>query len=148
MLDEISEMALDLQAKLLRVLQEREVERLGGSGVVPLDVRVLARQIVICHLRRLPADFVRTCTTDSMFPHRLPASQRPLDIVPLAQRFLSAFSGQRPLELDANAQRAPAHRWPGNIRDWREATAVLATITVSVEPSRLATLPRVQWACH
>ena len=42
LLDEISEMALELQAKLLRVLQEQEVERLGGKAAIPLDVRVLA----------------------------------------------------------------------------------------------------------
>ena len=122
LLDEISEMPLSLQAKLLRVLQEREVERVGGKKPVPLDIRVLATS------NRDMADEVKQggFREDlyyrlNVFPLEIPAlRQRPADIVPLA-RFFIALHGRRSgrtasLAVSAEAKLA-AHPWPGNVRE-------------------------------
>jgi len=122
LLDEISEMDLSLQAKLLRVLQEREVERLGGRKTIPLDVRVVAttnRDLLACvRDGGFREDLYYRL---NVFPVRLPPlRERPGDIVPLAEHLLAQHSrGQRPvprLSLEA-AQRLQAHDWPGNIRE-------------------------------
>ncbi len=123
LLDEISEMSLPLQAKLLRVLQEREVERLGGSQLIRLDVRVVAtsnrdmRQEV--KAGRFREDlFYRL----SVFPlHMPPLRERRDDIVPLAE-FLAAraatASGSVPPVLDASAKAIlQEYNWPGNVRE-------------------------------
>ena len=122
LLDEISEMSLPLQAKLLRVLQEREVERLGGRDLIQLDVRVLATSNR--HLReevaagRFREDlFYRL----NVFPLTLPAlRERPRDILPLArhlmERHLRGGEILPPFEPEAEA-RLLAHRWPGNVRE-------------------------------
>jgi len=122
LLDEISEMDLGLQAKLLRVLQEREVERLGGKDVIPLDVRVLAT--TNCNMReevaagRFREDlFYRL----NVFPlHLLPLRQRRADILPLTHRLICkyALEGHSLPHLSQDAQQALlAHSWPGNVRE-------------------------------
>jgi len=122
LLDEISEMSLALQAKLLRVLQEREVERLGGRDLIQLDVRVLATSNR--HLReevaagRFREDlFYRL----NVFPLTLPPlRERSRDVLPLArfllQRHLRGGENLPLFEPDAEA-RLLAHRWPGNVRE-------------------------------
>jgi len=122
LLDEITEMPLPLQAKLLRVLQEREVERLGARTMVSLDVRVLAttnrdlREEV--RVGRLREDlYYRLC----VFPLSLPPlRERRDDVLPLAMRLLEmrcATDGCIPaLSADA-AQLLLAYSWPGNIRE-------------------------------
>lgn len=122
LLDEISEMSLPLQAKLLRVLQEREVERLGGRELIQLDVRVLATSNR--HLReevaagRFREDlFYRL----NVFPLTIPAlRERPRDIVPLAKfllaRHLTNNDAMPSLSAEAQA-RLVAHKWPGNVRE-------------------------------
>jgi len=122
LLDEISEMSLALQAKLLRVLQEREVERLGGREVIQLDVRVLATSNR--HLReevaagRFREDlFYRL----NVFPLTLPPlRERQRDILPLArhllERHLRAGEALPLFEPEAEA-RLLAHKWPGNVRE-------------------------------
>ena len=122
LLDEISEMSLPLQAKLLRVLQEREVERLGGRDVIQLDVRVLATSNR--HLReevaagRFREDlFYRL----NVFPLTLPPlRERPRDILPLArhliERHLRGGESLPPFEPEAEA-RLLGHSWPGNVRE-------------------------------
>lgn len=122
LLDEISEMSLGLQAKLLRVLQEREVERLGGSELISLDLRVLAttnrnlREEVAAGRFREDL-FYRL----NVFPLTLPPlCDRPRDIMPLA-RFLiqrELQPGIAPPEFSAEAvQLLMAHQWPGNVRE-------------------------------
>ncbi|MCB1693093.1 MAG: sigma-54-dependent Fis family transcriptional regulator [Pseudomonadales bacterium] len=120
LLDEISEMDIGLQAKLLRVLQEKEVERLGGTRAVPLNVRVLAttnrdlREQVACGEFREDL-FYRL----NVFPmHLPPLRERPLDIVPLAQHFARRFAGDvSPVLTDEAMSKLLSHRWPGNVRE-------------------------------
>ena len=123
LLDEISEMSLALQAKLLRVLQEREIERLGGRRAIPFDVRVLCTSNR--HLReevaagRFREDlFYRL----NVFPLYLPPLRERLqDILPLARHFLACHAraaGRVAPALSAQAEaRLLAHGWPGNVRE-------------------------------
>lgn len=124
LLDEISEMDLGLQAKLLRVLQEREVERLGGRKNIKLDIRVLATSN-----RDLKATVAAGTFREDLFyrinvfPLTWPAlNQRPADILPLARHLIAkhaAHSGLAPCPvLDESAcRRLLTHRWPGNVRE-------------------------------
>ncbi len=122
LLDEISEMSLPLQAKLLRVLQEREVERLGGRQIIQLDVRVLATSNR--HLReevaagRFREDlFYRL----NVFPLTVPPLRdRARDILPLGRHLMARHlrSGESLPDLEPEAEaRLLAHRWPGNVRE-------------------------------
>jgi two-component system response regulator FlrC len=142
LLDEITEMDLGLQAKLLRVLQEREVEPLGASKPVPLDVRVLAtsnrdlEQTV--RAGRFREDlFYRL----SVFPLAIPPLRdRPGDIAALAERFVAA-AGVR-LRLSPAARAAlESHPWPGNVRELQnviQRALVLVAGGESIEPQHLA----------
>ncbi len=123
LLDEISEMDLALQAKLLRVLQEKEVERLGGSNVIPLDVRVVAttNRDMKAEVRagRFREDLYYRL---NVFPLSLPALRdRKEDIIPLAEYLLRRHvegTGKPVPKLDESARQALlAHRWPGNVRE-------------------------------
>jgi len=123
LLDEISEMDLGLQAKILRVLQEREVERLGGRKMIDLDVRVLAtsnrRMTDEVSAGRFREDlFYRL----NVFPlHLPPLRERRADIIPLANRLCAhstARSGRpTPLFSPAAQDRLLMHSWPGNVRE-------------------------------
>ncbi len=122
LLDEISEMPLGLQAKLLRVLQEREVERVGGKRPVSLDLRVLATSnrdmLAEVSAGRFREDLYYRL---AVFPLEIPAlRERSGDIVPLARHFLQLHGkrlGRQPqLSPDAAAILA-AWRWPGNVRE-------------------------------
>ncbi|MEO8466675.1 MAG: sigma-54 dependent transcriptional regulator [Gammaproteobacteria bacterium] len=119
LLDEVTEMDLNLQAKLLRVLQEREVEPLGANKPLSLDVRVIATS------NRDLEQAVRDGTFRedlfyrlSVFPLKIPPlRERSGDVAALAQRFLEARSGSpRPLSAEAVARLA-THHWPGNVRE-------------------------------
>ena len=123
LLDEVTEMPLGLQAKLLRVLQEREVERVGGKKPVALDIRIVATS------NRDMAEAVNKGVLRedvyyrlNVFPLLIPAlRQRPADIVPLARHFLVEHGGRsgRPgLRLSSAAEAVLlAHAWPGNVRE-------------------------------
>ena len=123
LLDEVTEMPLGLQAKLLRVLQEREVERVGGKKPVALDIRVVAtsnRDIGDAVAKGLFREdlFYRL----NVFPLTIPSlRERGDDIVSLARHFLAEHGGRsgRPgLRLAPSAEAALlAHRWPGNVRE-------------------------------
>ncbi len=123
LLDEISEMDPGLQAKLLRVLQEREVERLGGRKTLPVNVRVLATtnrdlRTEVAEGRFREDLYYRL----SVFPMRCPAlRERPEDIIPLAERLVAAHAARMhhvPAQFDASAMRAMlGHAWPGNVRE-------------------------------
>jgi len=122
LLDEISEMDLGLQSKLLRVLQEREVERLGGREIIALDVRVLAttnrnmreevaagrfREDLFYRLNVFPLHLARLC-------------RRKADILPLTNRLIRKYcpEGGSVPQLSEQAQQALLdHPWPGNVRE-------------------------------
>ncbi len=121
LLDEITEMDYSLQAKLLRVLQEREVERLGGSKPIQLDVRILATtnrniyQAVDEGLFREDL-FYRL----NVFPlHVSPLRDRVGDILPLAHKILDSYSPPgHDIRFSETAKRLlNKHLWPGNVRE-------------------------------
>ena len=123
LLDEITEMPLSLQAKLLRVLQEREVERIGGRKTIELDVRVLATSNRDLESYVSQGDFREDLYYRlNVFPlHWQPLRERPDDIVPLAQRILDKQCKKMhrsAVQLTASAQaQLRAHPWPGNVRE-------------------------------
>lgn len=120
LLDEISEMPLDLQAKLLRVLQEREVERVGGHKTIKLDIRVLATSnrdmLATVKDGRFREDLYYRL---NVFPIEIPPlRERPLDIEPLAQRILAAHAAQSAYTMtQAAIGKLTQYRWPGNVRE-------------------------------
>ena len=123
LLDEVTEMPLGLQAKLLRVLQEREVERVGGKKPVALDIRLIAtsnRDMAEAVAKGVLREDVYYRL--NVFPLLIPAlRQRPDDIVPLATHFLAEHggrSGRSGLRLAPSAEEAlRRHSWPGNVRE-------------------------------
>lgn len=126
-LDEIGDLPLALQVKLLRVLQERQVVRLGSRKGIPLDVRLvaatnidLARAVEAQHFR---ADlFYRLSVASVRLP---PLRERPGDIVPLARHFVDVYRGRLQIdrvELSDEAQHLLCtYSWPGNIRELENA---------------------------
>ncbi len=134
-LDEIGDMAADTQAKVLRVLQERSFERVGGTKPIQVDVRVIAAT----H-RDLEKDVSSSRFREDLY-YRLkvveialpPLRERPEDLPALAERFLEEVAERlaRPKKRLAPAAQAAlaAHAWPGNARELRnriEQSAVLA----------------------
>lgn len=123
LLDEISEMDLGLQAKLLRVLQEREVERVGGRKTISLDVRVLATT------NRDLKEYVKEGKFREDLYYRLsvfpmmwkPLRERPLDIWPLAQRLLQEHAQKMkraPMRFAEDVEHyLTQYSWPGNVRE-------------------------------
>lgn len=122
LLDEVGELNLALQAKLLRVLQEREVERIGSHKTIELNVRILAatnqklKQSVESGAFREDL-YYRL----SVFPVKIPAlRERPRDIVPLAAELLRRHSpaGKPIPSFEPSAQQKMlAYHWPGNVRE-------------------------------
>lgn len=120
LLDEISEMDLNLQAKLLRVLQEKEVERLGGSNLIPLDVRVLATTNRNLRDEVSAGKFREDLYYRlNVFPIHIPAlRERPADIVPLARTLLQRHAEERNISLTEKAeQKLLTQSWKGNVRE-------------------------------
>jgi two-component system response regulator HydG len=127
LLDEVSEMQLDLQAKLLRVLQEHEVERVGGTSPVPIDVRVIATTN-----RDLRAEVGEGRFRSDLF-HRLnvfpvaipPLRDRREDIHPLAIGFAARTAAELGREMPEISHDAlellQHHSWPGNVRELQHA---------------------------
>ena len=122
-LDEIGDLSLALQVKLLRVLQERQVVRLGSRKPIPLDVRLVAATNVDLHKAvaagRFRADlYYRLSVAPVNLP---PLYQRPGDILPLARHFVASYGekmGVGGVALSADACAALlAYEWPGNIRE-------------------------------
>ena len=127
LLDEISEMDGRLQAKLLRALQEREIDRVGGSRPVKVNIRVLAtsnRDLTVA---------VKDGTFREDLLYRLnvvnlrlpPLRERPGDVIALAEYFVKKYAAangvlERPLSATA-MQRLSTHRWPGNVRELENA---------------------------
>ena len=127
LLDEISEMDGRLQAKLLRALQEREIDRVGGSRPVKVNIRILATSN-----RDLAAAVKSGAFREDLF-YRLnvmnlrlpPLRERPSDVIVLAEYFVKKYAAangvpERPLSAIAR-QRLLSHRWPGNVRELENA---------------------------
>ena len=123
LLDEISEMDLNLQAKLLRVIQEKEVERLGGKKLMKLDVRLIATSN-----KNLPEEVKKGKFREDLFyrvnvfPLRwLPLNQRPKDIIPMAEYFITRAlddSDKQSATLSKEAMtKLKTYAWPGNGRE-------------------------------
>lgn len=123
LLDEISEMDVRLQAKLLRALQERVIDRVGGAKPVPVNIRILATS------NRMLSEEVKKGSFREDLLYRLnvvnlklpPLRQRPSDILALAEHFIKKYSMQngvaiRPLAKEAKGALLAAG-WPGNVRE-------------------------------
>lgn len=122
-LDEVSEMSLGMQVKLLRVIQEREVTRVGGGDILPIDVRIIAATNQ--QLRDLVQDgrfredlYYRLNVVNIEVP---PLRLRREDIPLLAQSFLERFAGQNEKQVDGFTPHAMEelirYEWPGNVRE-------------------------------
>jgi DNA-binding NtrC family response regulator len=134
-LDEIGDMPLATQAKVLRVLEERAVERVGSTKPIPVDVRVVAAT----H-RNLEEDVKRGAFREDLY-YRLrvvevelpPLRDRPEDIPAIADRFLGQLAerlGRPRKALDAAAlARLARHPWPGNVRELRNAIEQAAVLS-------------------
>jgi transcriptional regulator with GAF, ATPase, and Fis domain len=122
-LDEVGELPLDLQAKLLRVLQEKEFERLGGRRVIRANVRVIAATNRVLEdevaAGRFRADLYYRL---NVFPIRVPAlRERPDDIEPLLRHYLERFTKRmgKPVRglRERDVQALQHYAWPGNVRE-------------------------------
>ncbi len=145
LLDEVTEMHPRLQAKLLRALQEREIDRVGGSGPVKIDVRILATS------NRNMADAVKSGDFREDLFYRLsvvslklpPLRERPADILVLADHFVKKYAhanavGERTLSQAARDTLA-RHNWRGNVRELENTMhrAVLLSMGPTIEPSAI-----------
>ena len=139
LLDEISEMDARLQAKLLRALQERVIDRVGGQKPVKVNIRVIATS------NRDLAQAVREGTFREDLLYRLnvvnlrlpPLRERPQDIALLCQHFVKKYAAanavpERPLSAEA-MRRLCAHSWPGNVRELENAMHRAVLLAVGPE---------------
>jgi sigma-54-specific transcriptional regulator len=148
-LDEIGDLPMSLQVKLLRVLQERQVVRLGSRRPIALDVRLvaatnidLARAVAAQHFR---ADLYYRLSVAGV---RLPSlHERQADILPLAEHFIGVYCnrlGIRPVPLGAEAGRAlREYSWPGNIRELENVIhyALIVCAGAEIRPADLKLVP-------
>jgi DNA-binding NtrC family response regulator len=122
-LDEIGELPIDLQVKLLRVLQEKEIERVGGKGSIPLDIRVIAATNKDLEKEVAEGRFrMDLYYRLNVFPIQLPPlRERATDIPALAAHFVTRFCTMHGLEAKTIADKAIkpllSYPWPGNIRE-------------------------------
>jgi two-component system, response regulator FlrC len=145
LLDEISEMDARLQAKLLRALQEREIDRVGGTKPVKVDIRILATS------NRDLAQAVKDGVFREDLLYRLnvvnlrlpPLRERPGDVVALAEFFIKKYAAangmpEKPLSTEAK-RRLAAHRWPGNVRELENAMhrAVLLSVGAEIDETAI-----------
>ncbi|BCV30359.1 sigma-54 dependent transcriptional regulator [Shewanella algae] len=123
LLDEIAELPLSLQAKLLRVLQEREVERVGGHKIIPLNIRVIAAtnknlKEAVSQGRFREDLYYRL---DVLTLELKPLRERAEDIIPLAEHFIQLYgyltNGQECYLSDAAKNALINYNWPGNVRE-------------------------------
>ncbi|MDZ7605790.1 MAG: sigma 54-interacting transcriptional regulator [Cyclobacteriaceae bacterium] len=137
-LDEIGEMDLNLQAKILRVIQEKEVTRIGGNNTIKLDVR-----IVVATHRNLAEEVKKGNFREDLYyrllglpVHLPPLRERDNDIIILAKHFLKEFCHENSMEQLKFSHQAQEkllrYRYPGNVRELKsivELSAVMANST-------------------
>ena len=145
-LDEVSELPLGMQAKLLRFLEQKEVQRLGSTDVTRVDVRVVAASNLDLARRTAEGQFRRDLYYRlSAFPIELPPlAARSGDIVPLAEHFLASMAAALEMpaaHLSDDAVRLlEAHRWEGNVRELQhvmERASILAEDRLVIETDHL-----------
>ena len=138
-LDEIGELPLNLQTKLLRVLQEREIMRIGGNRVIPVDVRVIAATNRDLHTMMQSGKFrkdlfYRLALLELNLP---PLRERTKDIVPLFMTFLDRHMHRNGMHLFWKNQEVfqslLAYDWPGNIRELDNLAERVVLLTDSLE---------------
>jgi len=139
-LDEIGDMDLSLQTKLLRVLQERRIERLGGEGSIPVDVRIVAatnQDLEAAMARRaFREDLLYRLNVVTI--HLPPLRDRREDIPTLVSHFLAAFAEEQSASPKVFSPEAMtimlAYDWPGNVRELenvvKRAAALAATMLI------------------
>ncbi|MCB9653107.1 MAG: sigma 54-interacting transcriptional regulator [Deltaproteobacteria bacterium] len=146
-LDEIGELPLDLQPKLLRVLEASSVRRVGGTQEIPVHTRIVAAT------HRNLEELVREGKFREDLFHRLfvlsiripPLAERPEDVIPLAEHFIATQS-TRPVALAADAQAALTdYTWPGNVRELRNVI-VRALLMTDSDTLQLSDLEFLQQA--
>lgn len=124
-LDEIGELPLEVQTRLLRVIQEREVRRVGDDKIIPLDVRIVCATnrdlLQMCHQGNFRLDlYYRVNVLKLVIP---PLKARPLDILVLFNKFVTDLFGKskaKKLNIDEDAKSfLMSYSWPGNIRELR-----------------------------
>lgn len=134
-LDEIGEIPVALQAKLLRVLQEKEIRRIGSTAVIPIDVRVIAATNVNIREQiaqgRFRSDLLyRLNALEISIP---PLRERPDDVIPLMEgqlRSLAAGLGKKVPQLTVEAQEIlRRYAWPGNVRELRNICERLVVLS-------------------
>lgn len=131
-LDEITNASIDLQARLLRVLQEREIRRVGGRGTIPVDVRVIAATNLDLEKEveegRFRQDLYYRLNVIHM--HLPSLAERPEDIPVLAEHFLAQVVERDGKQLEGFTEEAlrvlRAHPWPGNVRELANCVARMA----------------------
>jgi DNA-binding NtrC family response regulator/tetratricopeptide (TPR) repeat protein len=148
-LDEITNASRDVQARLLRVLQEREVRRVGGRGTAAVDVRVIAAtnldvEAEVAATRFREDLYYRLCVIHLHLP---PLRERPEDIPLLAEHFLAQARARDAKDLAGFTEEAlrllQAHDWPGNVRELANCVARMAAfcdagrVGVALVPERI-----------
>ncbi len=145
LLDEVGELPLEVQAKFLRVLEDRSVLRVGGSRPVAVDVRIVAATNRDLEERVQAGSFRQDLFFRlAVFPIRIiPLRERPADILPLARHFLKLLSsapGRTAPVLSKAAQQALLeHDWPGNVRELQNVMerALIMARGRTIEPEHL-----------
>lgn len=150
-LDEVGEIPLTVQAKLLRAVQEREVERLGSNRPVKFDLRL----VTATHRDLDVAVSAGSFRLDLLYRLRVveiyipPLRERPEDLMPLAEMFLARSAereGRTSLQIGRDAERALlAHSWPGNVREL-ENVMERATVLASPKQDELTSSLLPGWA--
>jgi DNA-binding NtrC family response regulator len=148
LLDEISEMSVKLQAKLLRVLEAEEVDRVGGTRSLRVDVRVLATTNRHLEQEVEEGGFRRDLyyRLNAIHLHLPPLRERREDIAPLALHFVARFRTESPAGVSTISQRAlevmTAYSWPGNVRQLRNAVhrACILARAEEIQPQDLPPL--------
>ena len=140
LLDEVSEIPLNLQAKLLRVLQEREFERVGGNRTIKVNVRLLAtsNRDLLSYVEK--GDFRQDLYYRlNVFPvHVPPLRERGEDILLLAEHFLRRCARKHGIKVNGYADSARAavarYRWPGNVREMQNTIERAVILTENGRP--------------